>query len=117
MFEVIVHKLCFSSLKSTAHELQAAAAPPAKPNSKCTIQNMQKDLEDRQRRLVRFENVQQLMKQYKKPLLSCAFDLQSRIANQVCRVCMPGVHARCACVYITMHVQRCAHVPACMGCR
>ena len=27
-----------------------------------------KDLEDRQRRLIRFENVQELMKQYKKPL-------------------------------------------------
>jgi hypothetical protein len=43
----------------------------------------QADLEDRQRRLVRFENVQELMQQYKKPLLASAFDLQSRLANQV----------------------------------
>ncbi len=37
----------------------------------------------RRRRLVRFENVQELMKQYKKPLLQSAFDLQSRLANQL----------------------------------
>ncbi|PNW70533.1 hypothetical protein CHLRE_17g723950v5 [Chlamydomonas reinhardtii] len=42
-----------------------------------------KELEDKQRRLVRYENVQELMKQYKKPLLQSAFDLQSRLANQV----------------------------------
>jgi hypothetical protein len=36
----------------------------------------QKELEDRQRRLIRFENVQELMKQYKKPLLQASFDLQ-----------------------------------------
>jgi len=47
------------------------------------FEQFKKDLEDRQRRLVRFENVQELMKQYKKPLLQSAFDLQSRIANQV----------------------------------
>ncbi|EFJ53075.1 hypothetical protein VOLCADRAFT_85983 [Volvox carteri f. nagariensis] len=42
-----------------------------------------KELEDKQRRLVRFENVQELMKQYKKPLLQSAFDLQARLANQI----------------------------------
>ncbi|GLC34117.1 hypothetical protein PLESTB_000839200 [Pleodorina starrii] len=42
-----------------------------------------KDLEDKQRRLVRYENMQELMKQYKKPLLQSAFDLQSRLANQI----------------------------------
>ncbi|MEW5305506.1 MAG: hypothetical protein WDW36_008040 [Sanguina aurantia] len=41
------------------------------------------ELEDKQRRLVRFENVQELMKQYKKPLLQSAFDLQSRLVNQI----------------------------------
>ncbi|KAG2449758.1 hypothetical protein HYH02_005283 [Chlamydomonas schloesseri] len=42
-----------------------------------------KELEDKQRRLVRYENVQELMKQYKKPLLQSAFDLQSRLTNQI----------------------------------
>lgn len=42
-----------------------------------------KELDDKQRRLVRFENVQDLMQTYKKPLLQSAFDLQSRLANQV----------------------------------
>ncbi|KAG2490560.1 hypothetical protein HYH03_010954 [Edaphochlamys debaryana] len=47
------------------------------------LKAFQKELEDKQRRLVRFENVQDLMKQYKKPLLQSAFDLQSRLANQI----------------------------------
>jgi len=47
------------------------------------FEHFKADLEDRQRRLVRFENVQELMAQYKKPLLQSAFDLQSRLANQV----------------------------------
>lgn len=48
------------------------------------VADPQKELEDKQRRLIRFENIEELMKQYKKPLLLCAFDLQSRLSNQVC---------------------------------
>jgi hypothetical protein len=41
------------------------------------------ELQDKQRRLVRYENIQELMKQYKKPLLQSTFDLQSRLSNQI----------------------------------
>ncbi|KXZ51931.1 hypothetical protein GPECTOR_11g57 [Gonium pectorale] len=52
-------------------------------NQERRFEAFKKELEDKQRRLVRFENVQELMKQYKKPLLQSAFDLQSRLANQI----------------------------------
>lgn len=47
----------------------------------------QVDMELRGRRMNRFESLQDLMDQYKKPLLASAFDLQSRLSLQVCAVC------------------------------
>ncbi|KAK9805212.1 hypothetical protein WJX72_006808 [[Myrmecia] bisecta] len=47
------------------------------------MQNMQLEFEARQRKAQRFENINELMLSYKKPLLLSAFDLQARFANQV----------------------------------
>lgn len=41
------------------------------------------EIAERQRRAVKFDDITELMQQYKKPLLQSAWDLQSRLTNQV----------------------------------
>lgn len=72
----------------------------------------QKELDDKQRRLVRFENVQDLMQTYKKPLLQSAFDLQSRLANQV-RQDTGSTYCTSTCVR-ACHTVLCSSLPYCV---
>jgi hypothetical protein len=63
-------------VRTSAYKTLPACSSPMLGPSFLLLSLTQKELEDRQRRLIRFENVQELMKQYKKPLLQASFDLQ-----------------------------------------